>query len=53
MEVGDGDGVRVRVVVGFLHGAAVDECGCIVFFGESSVVRVELASVRQLVGVVF
>jgi hypothetical protein len=45
VQVGDGDGVRARVIVGFLHGAAVDERGCVVFFGESGVVGVELASV--------
>jgi len=46
VEVGDGDGVGAWVVVGFLRRTSVDECGCVVFFGERCVVGVELAFVR-------
>jgi len=46
VEVGDGDGVGTWMVVWFLDGATVDECGCVGFFGDGSVVGIELASVR-------
>jgi len=53
VEVGDGDGVGTWMVVWFLDGATVDECGCVGFFGDGGVVGVELASVWQLVWVMF